>query len=225
MAIFKRIKNILSADVHSFLDSAENSNNMLKLYTRELEDQIVKAQEVLADQLFAERKTEAVIADIQNVIAKRARQADLAVDRNEEHMAELALSDRIVNEKKLLVYRDQLLTLQNQIIVLTEQVGKLKEARTELQYKQMILASRASAAAMIQETNEAIGTFQTDRILNEVARLEDKVWRSEAKAHASERAHTIVQGADKAYVDNELQNEVQIELQRLKEAKNATSSV
>lgn len=225
MAIFKRIKNILSADVHSFLDGAEISNNMLKLYTRELEDQILKAQEVLADQLFAERKTEAVITDIQSVIAKRARQADLAVDRNEEHMAELALSDRIVNEKKLLVYRDQLLTLQNQIIVLTEQVGKLKEARTELQYKQMILASRASAAAMIQETNEAIGTFQTDRILNEVARLEDKVWRSEAKAYASERVHTIVQGADKAYVDNELQNEVQIELQRLKEARNATSSV
>ncbi len=94
------MQNIVTADIHNLLDKAEDPVSMLKLYTRELEEQMAKAQEALANQLFAERKLDALIGETEKTIAKRTRQAELAVDREEDNIAEMALQDRISHEKK-----------------------------------------------------------------------------------------------------------------------------
>ena len=39
MGIFRRIKNIALADVHSVLDKAEDPLSMIKQYLREMEEQ------------------------------------------------------------------------------------------------------------------------------------------------------------------------------------------
>lgn len=55
MSIFRRIKNIVTADVHEALNKLENPVSMLKQYIRETEQQVVKAQQALSQQLFLEK--------------------------------------------------------------------------------------------------------------------------------------------------------------------------
>ncbi|QYR23167.1 PspA/IM30 family protein [Paenibacillus sp. sptzw28] len=222
MAVFKRIKNILSADIHDLLDRAEDPSSMLKLYARELEEQMGKIQTALGNQLFAQRKLQALIAETEPVVSRRARQAELAVQRGEDNIAELALQERILQEKKLEAYRLELGAAETQITVLTEQFRRLKDTHSQLQFKHFVYVSRSSAAQTIRETNDTIGQYDTDRVLKEYSKLEQKLWRAEAEAEASQKAYQILHGAVPKQND-ELQSQVQEELRRMKEMKAATS--
>ncbi|PKG21600.1 PspA/IM30 family protein, partial [Niallia nealsonii] len=54
MGIFKRIKTIAKADINSLLDSMEDPIGMLNEYSREMEQEIGKAQKALSQQIFVE---------------------------------------------------------------------------------------------------------------------------------------------------------------------------
>lgn len=81
MGIFKRVKTIVQSDLHGFLDRIEDPVNMAKQYIRELEEQLNHAVEALSQQLLVERKHSALIEQTEAILAKRSRQAELAVDR------------------------------------------------------------------------------------------------------------------------------------------------
>lgn len=101
MGIFKRLKGIALADINSTIDKLEDPISMLKQYLRDLEVEIKKAEKSLSNQLFIEKKYEYIIGEVEEVIIKRTRQAQLAVDQHEDEIAKLALQDKISQEKKL----------------------------------------------------------------------------------------------------------------------------
>lgn len=204
MGIFKRLKRITLADMHRALDKAEKPVNMIKQYIREMEGQIVKAQEKLAQQVGLEKKCEALVAETEAVIEKRLRQANLAVERNEDEIAKMALHDKIVNERKLLSYKQQYEAAKEQTAYLQGKVQELKMKYEELQVKQQELIARASAAQA-----------QEDHAANGFLRAEEKIWALEAKAKAGEGFAPSSQPNVSAL----LQAEVEKELEQLKAAK------
>ncbi len=82
------------------LDKLENPVSMLKQYLRETEKQITKAQKALSHQYYLENKYKALISETDALIAKRTRQAELAVSRGEDHMAQLACKKKFQMRKK-----------------------------------------------------------------------------------------------------------------------------
>ncbi|GAA3316052.1 hypothetical protein GCM10020331_012240 [Ectobacillus funiculus] len=59
------------ADIHGTLDKLESPINMLQQYIRETEEQIVKAQQALSQQLYLEKKYETLIAETEALAAKK----------------------------------------------------------------------------------------------------------------------------------------------------------
>ncbi len=100
MGILKRVKHVVLADLHDIIDKCEDPIRMTKQYIRELEGQLEKAQQALVHQFMLEQKYEHLIADAKEMIEKRARQAKLAVEKNEEPIAKMALQEKISYEKK-----------------------------------------------------------------------------------------------------------------------------
>ena len=80
MGIFKRIKTIAKADINGLLDGLEDPIAMLNEYSREMEQEMAKAQNALSRQLFVENKQAALILETKNLVEKRTRQAKLAID-------------------------------------------------------------------------------------------------------------------------------------------------
>ncbi|MBE2949951.1 PspA/IM30 family protein, partial [Anoxybacillus flavithermus] len=107
MGILKRVKHVVLADLHDMIDKCEDPIRMTKQYIRELEEQLEQAQQALAQQFVLEQKYERLIADAKEMIEKRARQAKLAVEKNEEPIAKMALQEKIAYEKKLELYTQQ----------------------------------------------------------------------------------------------------------------------
>ncbi|MEX0417299.1 PspA/IM30 family protein [Bacillus sp. C30] len=219
MGILKRIKNIVVADVHQTLDKIEKPVSMLKQYLRETEQQITKAEKALSHQYYLEKKYEALISETDILITKRTRQAELAVSREEDHMAQLALQEKIVNEKKAELYRKQYEITKEQTATIYEQIDKLQKKYGELQYKELVLVSRLNAAQAIKESNRAIDSFHTESTAKGFARIESYVQKLEAETAASNYFYNLKSPNQQEVLEQNLQEEVQRELEKLKENK------
>ncbi|MGG3925487.1 PspA/IM30 family protein [Metabacillus fastidiosus] len=216
MGIFKRIKTIVTADMNSWLDSLEDPIAMLNEYSRELDQEMVKAQRALSRQLFAENKQAALILETKALVEKRTRQAKLAIEQDEETIAKLAIQEKLSHDKQLIVYEQQYETIKEQTEMLKEKLNELQQTYNELQHKKILLASRANVAQSIKLIQKATGSCQTDNILKGVVRAEDRILLMEAEVQAGNQFSSPLLRIDSAYVNEE---ELNRELEKLKSEK------
>lgn len=219
MGIFKRIKTIAKADIHSLLDGMEDPIAMLNEYSREMEQEIVKAQKALSRQIFVENKQAALIQETKNLLSKRVRQAKLAIEKGEDEIAKLAVQEKLTHEKQLDLYQQQNVAIQGQTQLIQEKLQELQEIYYELQHQKVLLASRANVAQSIKQIQKATASFQTDTITRGVARAEERILLMEAEVQAGNQfTHPLAQHdlTYKNYVNDE---ELTREIEKLKSEK------
>lgn len=214
MGIFGRMKDIAAADVHRLLDNVEDPVAMAKYYIRQLEEQIDKARAALAVQIAAEQQYDVLIAGTGQVIDKRARQAELAVDRGEEEIARLALQEKLHHVKLHQTYMEQRETIQQQMEALRGEIGRLLDLRRELNDKLTFLIARMNAATALRATARAVPAIDAGKIARGFDQMEQKITRLEAGT----LAYRTVDPSSRLSDWSE-QDEVQAELDKLKAAK------
>jgi phage shock protein A len=223
MGIFKRIKDITVAEIHALLDQVEDPFSMLNHYVREMEEEIAKGQQALSNQIFLEKRQMALILNTEEVIAKRIRQAKLAVDRGEEPIAKLALQEKLIHENKLNLYKKQYEMIKNQTTILYEKLNQLKEKYDELKHKRLFLMSRANVARSVKQMNNTFASLNTDNIAKGFTRAEEHVLMMEAETEVSTLLSQPRRDLNSYSIDPSLQEEVQNELEKLKKANQETA--
>ncbi|MDR6878777.1 PspA/IM30 family protein [Bacillus sp. 3255] len=221
MGIFKRVNDIAMAGIHEVLDKMENPLSMVKQYIRELEGKLMEAKLALSNQLLAERKYEVIIAELEHLVQKRTRQANIAIDRNEEDMAVLAVEEKLATERKLQAHQDQYEAMRQQTLALEDQLKRLMELYEELQNKKLMYLSRANTAHAIQQVNNTLYSVDASSIGKNFARMEEQIWQLEARAAASLRVNKLVNATVSSAPDLAFQEDVSLELEKLKAARKA----
>lgn len=221
MGIFKRMKTIAKADINSLLDSMENPIAMLNEYTREMEQELSKAQSALSRQIFAEKKQATIITQTNELIEKRVSQAKLALEKGEEGIAKLAVQEKINLEQQLHLYEQQLITLKEQTNVLKEKCNELQVTYNELQHKKMLLASRANAAKTIRQIQKVSIDFKAEPITRGITRAEEQILFLEAEVQAGSYTSNPLNSYDRISFPNVNDEEITKELDKLKADKEA----
>ena len=219
MGIFKRIKTITMAEINGLLDGIEDPIARLNEFSREMEQEIVKGQKALARQLFVENKQAALILDTQSLVDKRTRQAKLAIERGEDSMAKLAVQEKLIHERQLNLYKEQNEAIKAQTQILIEKLNQLKETYNEMQHKKILLASRANVAQSMKQIQKATVSFQTDTIARGVARAEERILMMEAEVQAGNQFSTPLAQQDAAYLNLVNEEELNKEIEKLKNEK------
>jgi phage shock protein A len=217
--IFKRIRDIVLSGVHETLDKLEDPVALVKQYLRDVEVEIGKAQHTIANQVVLEKRHAALIADTQAQIAKRARQAKLAVDTEDEEIAKLALRDKVLLESKLAVYEEQYATITTHTETLTAQLQDLQEKYSDMQAKKRVLFARAQAAKAQCSLNTTLSTIDADSAVRGFARMEERVLQLEAHVEASHRVLATHRQLERLTPDTTVADKVDEELAKLKAAK------
>ncbi|OKO95261.1 PspA/IM30 family protein [Geobacillus proteiniphilus] len=212
MGIFRRIKTIILAEANEQIDRWEDPVAMTKQYLRELEQQLEQGRQALAQQWVAERRYETLIAQAEATIEKRSRQAKLALERNEESVAKLALRDKLLYEKKLEAYKQQYEAVKAKTAEVANRLNQLRERYDELAAKQLELAARVNAAQALKQIDTALASFSADEALRGFARMEERVIALEAEAAAARF------GTNVALSPVPFDEEVERELAKWKEA-------
>ena len=114
MGIFNRVKTIVMADIHEVLDKVEDPISLMNQYMSELDEQVDQAKDALGQQLYLEKRHGLLVAEAQVLVAKRTRQAELAVANGEDTMARIALQEKLKEEAKLKLYAEQYAAMKQQ---------------------------------------------------------------------------------------------------------------
>ncbi|NYE09050.1 phage shock protein A [Bacillus niacini] len=219
MGIFKRVKTITKAEINGLLDGMEDPIAMLNEYSRELEQEILKGQKALSQQYLVEKKQAALLLQTGELIAKRTRQARLAIEQEEDTIAKLAVQEKLLHEKQFSLYQQQFEAIKEQTQILVEKLNQLKETYNELQHKKILLASRANVAQSIKQIQKATVSFQTDNIARGVARAEERIMLMEAQVQAGSQFSSPLAQHDAVFQNYIREEELEQELEKLKREK------
>jgi phage shock protein A len=213
MGLFKKLRDVLEANISDLISKAEDPEKMLNLYieraTEELKKFNIQVNRAVADQLMLRQKVEACKKEAESWTT----QAKVAVTQNRDDLARIALERKRTAENNLLQYESQLpeqekvvQELQNNYRLLEEKLHKARSERDQL-------VMRHRRAEALKQANEAVQEVAGASSLSDFDRMRDKVARSEAEAQATrvsvessldDEFARLQKTADSAAVDDEL---------------------
>jgi phage shock protein A len=214
MSIFGRIRDLLSANINSLLDSAEDPEKMANEYLRQLTSEEYEVKTSVAQAMADASRLNRLEAQYMAETSSWDNKAAAALRAGDETLAKAALSRKVQANKLYSEYKEQSDAQE-------EQVGKLQEALVQLQTR--IAETRAKRDLIVAkknraQTQEAIQrTVQGVSDINALDKLDQLEQRVDERLDRAE-AMTKLQGdtLDNKFRDLERETEVDAELAELK---------
>ena len=227
MGVFKRVSDIISANIHHLLDRCEDPEKTCKQVVRELEANLAQVRQAVVQAMAHERQLRAVLDQDRDVAREWADRAAQALRDGDEELARRALRQKLSYQKaadRLQKDWEQAAAaaeeVRSQLVVLQQ---KLREAR---QYRDMLIARQRVAEAK-RQVERSFGKFsdvgekfqQLGRMAEVVRRLELEV-AAESELRTEEQALAVEFGTRRE--EAELKDELEALRQRLTEAESST---
>lgn len=182
MSVFTRFRDIVSSNINSMLDHAEDPEKMIKLMIREMEDTLIEIKSACAGVIAGRKKLQRRRDDISERIALWEQRAGLAVNKGRDDLAREALI-----EKKR--FTEIIHALDNDISEhtgLIEQyqadISELETKLTTAKEKKRILIQRHKKAANKMRAQEDIRRMDSTETMSRFEHLESRIDRMEAEA-------------------------------------------
>lgn len=94
MGIFTRFRDIVSSNINSMLDRAEDPEKMIKMMVREMEDTLVELKSSCAGVIAERKKLERKLEEITSSVSLWSDRANLAVSKGRDDLAREALIEK-----------------------------------------------------------------------------------------------------------------------------------
>lgn len=185
MGIFTRFKDIVSSNLNSMLDRAEDPEKLIRLMIQEMEETLVELKAgcagLMADRKRIGREREEVVSRM-DVWEDRAR---LAVEKGREDLAREALMEkhRLVDLSQGL--EDELNRFDLLIEQAREDITQLEEKLESARERQRSLIKRHIRAGERVRARTDVQRAQSSEVMLRFDRFEQRVERLEAEAELS----------------------------------------
>jgi phage shock protein A len=214
MSILGRIKDLVSANVNSMLEKAEDPEKMANEYLRQLTNEVYEARTSVAAAMADETKLEQKMLQYQGESDSWENKAGAALRASDEALAKAALSRKVQAQKLADQYRQQWQAQSEQVDALQDALVDLETRIAETKAKkELIIAkkNRAETQEALQRTVQGLGRVNA---MDKLDQLEEKVDDRLAQADAMSQ---LEQGSLEAkFRDLEKETEVDSELAELK---------
>ena len=220
MGIFTRFRDIVSANINSMLDTAEDPEKMIKLMIHEMEDTLIEQKTACAGVIAGQKKVERKLEEINAKTELWNDRAALAVAKGRDNLAREALVEkrRFAHigeslESELSEYRGLIEKYQEDIVELENKLNSAKE-------KKRVLVQRHKSATGKKRAQEDIRRSTSSDTIARFDKLESRIEQMEAEAELvnAGRKPTIDEEFDNLAGDSEIENE----LAKLKAAQYST---
>ena len=187
MGIFKRISDIISANMNELTDQFEDPEKMLKQAIREMEDSIAEVTQQTA-KAMANEKT--LIRELERNRAgsqEWQQRAVKAVESNDDALARKALARKNEHEKIVAALEDQLKAAREGCTTMQHQLSGMQAKLAEAKRNLATLSIRKKSADLRKKMDaQAAGLASSvdDTAFAKFDRLKAKVEQAEAEAEA-----------------------------------------
>ena len=182
MGIFTRFRDIISSNINSILDKAEDPEKLIKLMIREMEDTLVEIKAACAGAMASSKKVQRQLDTLHERIRYWEEKAEIAVKKGRDNLAREALiekrryaqqTDGLENE-----YTEHNLLIEQYQDDIRQLEDKLKSARD----KQRLLVQRHIHASRKRQAQEEIRRVDSSEAMLKFDELENRIERMEAEA-------------------------------------------
>jgi len=179
MGIFTRVRDIISSNINSMLDKAEDPEKLVKLMIREMEDTLVEIKASCAGTMATKKKIQRELERARENGATWADKAQLAVDKGREDLAREALvekrrySDRAASLEQELEQCDHLVSqYQSDITQLEEKLNSAREKQRVLVQRHVHAQGRMRAEQNIRKLDTSNAMVRFDTFEERIERME-----------------------------------------------------
>jgi phage shock protein A len=230
MSLIKRISRIVSANLNSIIEKAEDPELMLRQLIREMDENIIDMRTEVAKALAAEKRAARRIDDVRRRAATWQENSERAVRDGKEELARKAIERRLQEEARLPDLVDQHVRAAETGKKLQESLRVLEDKIQEARRRQELLVARRRSAEAHQAALAATQGFATavrksDQLLarsgyelpDYLSALEDDVLRAETEAEALQDLAAPEPSLEEVFSKAKTADTVERELQLLKE--------
>lgn len=147
MKLFTRLSDIISANLHSLLDNAEDPQKVLRLVIRDMDETLAEARSALANYLSEQKQLERELASSKAQCEIWVKNAEYALNKNREDLAKSALAEKQVEADKQDKLQKDMDVIDEAILQLRSDIEKLQLKITDAKQREKAFVIRQNAAS------------------------------------------------------------------------------
>ena len=199
MGIFKRLKDMVSANINDLLEKFEDPEHVIDQMIKEMEETIIDVRKQTASSIASSKITSRKLSATEKEVEKWQKNAELAIVEGQDELAKKALTRRREFEgqldslKKQFADEEEMIEKMKSDLHLVEE--KVQEARRKRESLLMKKRAADSKKKMLESSEKARAAFDgsAGSIINgfdSFAKYEEKIERELAEAEAREELST-----------------------------------
>jgi phage shock protein A len=215
--LFKRINDVIGANINDLIDRVEDPERMVKQIIREMEENIGKAKEGVVEAIASEKQLQKELEYNQKQVTEWLGRAETALKNNNEDLARSALARKKEHDAICKALEPSCQSAKNTSERLKSQLKALEAKLEEARRKRTSLAARQHAAQARQQMDKTLASFDAGiKTHSSFDRMEDKVAAMEARTEALEELRNDSSQLEQEFLDMETHAEIDEELKNLK---------
>jgi len=215
--LFKRISDVISANLNDLVDRVEDPERMIKQLIREMEENISSAREGVIDAVASEKQLGKELDSQRRQAEEWQQRARLALESGNETLAREALTRKKEHDGIATSLDASWQSARRTSERLKSQLRALEAKLEEARLKKGSLIARQRAAQAREQMDQVQDRFQTGLDLNHsLGRMADKVGEMEARMEAREELYGEYSQIEREFLKMETNSEVEAELAALK---------
>ncbi|HBG18008.1 MAG: phage shock protein PspA [Desulfobacterales bacterium GWB2_56_26] len=210
MGIFTRFRDIVSANINSMLDQAEDPEKLIKLMIHEMEDTLIELKSSCAAVIAGRKKLERKLDEIGDKIDLWDKRAALAVTKGKDNLAREALIEKRRFTQAAEALENELTEYGNLIQQYHEDIAELENKLNSAKEKKRLLVQRHKRASGKKRAQEEIRRSTSSDTMARFDKLESRIEQMEAEAELVNTAKkpSLEEEFDDLATDDEIENEL-----------------
>lgn len=214
MGIFSRFSDIISSNISSMLDSAEDPEKLIRLMIREMEETLVELKSSCAATMAESATIGRQLTEAQDALALWDNRALLALKANREDMAREAVLETVEIKETIAHLEKELAAYEELVRKCREDIALLEDRINATRDKQRLLASRHNQAQLRRSAREKARKLDS---LEAMKRFDSLTQRIERMENEADLAYTKPSQPAHTFRELEKEDEVSTRLAQLRE--------
>lgn len=215
--LFKRISDVITANINDLIDRVEDPERMIKQIIREMEENITTAKEGVIDAIASEKQLQKDLEYNRQQSADWFNKAEQALQVDKEDLARAALVRKKEHDNIIKALEPSWEAAKNTSENLKTQLRALEAKLEEAKRKKGMLVARQRAAEARQQMNKTLTNFEAGlEAQANFERMESKVSEMEARTEAMAELSSNNSQLERDFWKMEAEQEVEDELAKLK---------
>lgn len=214
MGTVTRFRNVVSANLNSMIEKAEDPEKLLRVVVRDMEDTLAEARSVAAQCLTERKRITRRVEWLEMRELDWERKAELAIDKERDDLAKRALGERVRIADEVKALHKEQEALDERVHKVDDDISKLQVRLATARKRHREIIQRQKIVEQVRNAQPAKSSEKITDVLGKFEDLEIKMDQIESRIEAYDLGYHG--SLEEDFVDLGVSEEVEKELTEMK---------